>query len=55
VGIRADENRSVKGGVTMSREELKAKGYTDDEIEEIIMIYESEMQYENTNDNIMED
>lgn len=39
----------------MSREELIAKGYMEDEIEEIIMIYESEMQYENTDDGIRED
>lgn len=38
----------------MSREDLKRKGYTDEEIDEIIMIYEMEMQYENTNDNISE-
>lgn len=42
------------GGDGMSREDLKRKGYTDEEIEEIIMIYEMEMQYENTNDNISE-
>ena len=39
----------------MSVEELKAKGYTDDEIDEIIMVYESEMQYEDTDDGIDDD
>lgn len=39
----------------MGYEELKAKGYMDDEIEEIIMVYEMEMQYENTDDGVEEE